>query len=181
MSKPKNPGVQRVRKHQKHREAVMRAANGICHLCGVGGADAPEEWTYNHPEMWIPGFGPNVDPLDPAVFVALAKKAKRRAVFYSILAAVFLTWFVAWTLLANYGETFGLLLFAILFGVLALKWNMRMWRNRDNAVLSSVALEDRCYECKSVEVVGQDQEDRYWCVLCMEGDLWLVLNTTGTP
>lgn len=216
MSKPKNPGVQRVRKHQKHRETVMRTAHGICHLCGVGGADAidhivpvawggsdeprnlapahtscnsqkgagaPEQWTYGHPDMWIPGFGPNGAPIDPAVFVVLAKKAKRRAVAYTVLTAVFFTWFVVWTVFANNGNTTGPLLIAIVFGVLALKWNMRMWRNRDNAALSTdvvpvVSMFDDwiCHECGSDEVTGLDSEERYWCEDCIKSDLWLSLN-----
>lgn len=32
--------VRRTRRHQRHREAVMRAHNGICHICGQPAADA---------------------------------------------------------------------------------------------------------------------------------------------
>jgi len=35
-----SPGVQRTRRHGKYREAVMRDARGICHICGEGAADA---------------------------------------------------------------------------------------------------------------------------------------------
>ena len=34
------PGLERSRRHQKHREAVMRNNNGICHLCGSDSSDA---------------------------------------------------------------------------------------------------------------------------------------------
>ena len=33
-------GVRRTRRHQRHRERVMRAHNGVCHICGEGAADA---------------------------------------------------------------------------------------------------------------------------------------------
>jgi len=32
--------VRRTRRHQRHRERVMRAHNGVCHICGEGAADA---------------------------------------------------------------------------------------------------------------------------------------------
>lgn len=35
-----NPRVRRTRRHQRHREKVMRAHNGVCHICGQGAADA---------------------------------------------------------------------------------------------------------------------------------------------
>lgn len=34
------PRVRRTRRHQGHRERVMRAHNGVCHICGQGAADA---------------------------------------------------------------------------------------------------------------------------------------------
>lgn len=34
------PRVRRTRRHQRHRERVMRAHNGVCHICGQGAADA---------------------------------------------------------------------------------------------------------------------------------------------
>ena len=34
------PRVRRTRRHQRHRETVMRAHNGVCHICGQGAADA---------------------------------------------------------------------------------------------------------------------------------------------
>ncbi|NQW71835.1 MAG: HNH endonuclease [Actinobacteria bacterium] len=34
------PRVRRTRRHQRHRERVMRAHNGVCHLCGHDAADA---------------------------------------------------------------------------------------------------------------------------------------------
>jgi hypothetical protein len=41
MSIPRdNPRVERPRRHQKHREAVMRQNQGVCHICHQGGADA---------------------------------------------------------------------------------------------------------------------------------------------
>ena len=35
-----SPGVQRTRRHGRHREMVMRRDQGVCHLCGSGHADA---------------------------------------------------------------------------------------------------------------------------------------------
>ena len=35
-----SPGVQRTRRHGRHREMVMRRDQGVCHLCGGGHADA---------------------------------------------------------------------------------------------------------------------------------------------
>ncbi|MFZ9392589.1 MAG: HNH endonuclease [Ilumatobacteraceae bacterium] len=34
-----HPHIQRTRRHQTHRETVMRANDGVCHICGKGGAD----------------------------------------------------------------------------------------------------------------------------------------------
>lgn len=34
------PRVRRTRRHQRHRERVMRAHNGVCHICGQSAADA---------------------------------------------------------------------------------------------------------------------------------------------
>ena len=35
-----NPRIRRTRRHQRHRESVMRSHNGVCHICGQGAADA---------------------------------------------------------------------------------------------------------------------------------------------
>ncbi len=35
-----NPKVRRTRRHQRHREKVMRAHQGMCYICGQAGADA---------------------------------------------------------------------------------------------------------------------------------------------
>jgi len=35
-----NPRIRRTRRHQRHRETVMRSHNGVCHICGQGAADA---------------------------------------------------------------------------------------------------------------------------------------------
>lgn len=35
-----NPRVRRTRRHQRHRERVMRAHDGVCHICGKNAADA---------------------------------------------------------------------------------------------------------------------------------------------
>jgi hypothetical protein len=55
-----HPYVQRTRRHQTHREDVMRAGKGMCHICGQGGADAidhivPVAWGgSDHPSNLAP-------------------------------------------------------------------------------------------------------------------------------
>ena len=55
-----HPRVQRTRRHQTHREDVMRAGKGMCHICGQGGADAidhvvPVAWGgSDHPSNLAP-------------------------------------------------------------------------------------------------------------------------------
>lgn len=56
-----NPRVRRTRRHQRHREQVMRANNGMCHICGEGGADAIDHIV---PVAW--GGSDDISNLAPA-------------------------------------------------------------------------------------------------------------------
>jgi hypothetical protein len=56
-----NPKVRRTRRHQRHREQVMRANNGMCHICGEGGADAIDHIV---PVAW--GGSDDISNLAPA-------------------------------------------------------------------------------------------------------------------
>jgi len=120
----RSPGVERTRKHQKHREQVMREARGLCHICGGIGADAidhivpvawggsddprnlapahtscnsrkrdakPEAWTYNHPSMWLDGFGPLAD-VDDDGLPTPAKELPRFRWWHFFLAILTFGW-----------------------------------------------------------------------------------------
>jgi hypothetical protein len=56
-----NPRVRRTRRHQRHREQVMRANTGMCHICGQGGADAIDHIV---PVAW--GGSDDISNLAPA-------------------------------------------------------------------------------------------------------------------
>ena len=56
-----NPKISRTRRHQKHREMVMRRDHGVCHLCGGPAADAIDHIV---PVAW--GGSDNPENLAPA-------------------------------------------------------------------------------------------------------------------
>lgn len=126
-----HPHVERTRRHQQHREAVMRRDHGVCHICGQPAADAidhivpvawggsddptnlapahtscnsrkrdarPDDWTWNRPSMWLPGYGPNagVTPGRPA------QSRRSRVGFWSIAAML---WGVIFLVIGLAGST----------------------------------------------------------------------------